>query len=148
MNAPDNIELLTVGQLVEELAEFEEEYSDWDVVCWTPDGDPCYPTSVGLDENGDLCIALKQDDGENYNVSMLLEELDEYDEGTLVYVKACGLYLNIEVNEDGTIFEEDYDEESDIDVIACHGCIFDEYEDDGEEVDSLWIVKGEDSKLT
>ena len=30
-------DLMTVGQLVEDLAEFEEEYSDWDVVCWTPD---------------------------------------------------------------------------------------------------------------
>jgi len=135
METPDNVKLITVGQLLEELAEFEEDYSDWDVACWTPDGQPCFPTSVELDEDGDLCIALKQDDGVNYNVSMLVEELDEYDDDTQVYVAARGLYLSIDVNKDGTIFEEDCVEESDIDIIACHGTAFGEYEDDWEEDD-------------
>lgn len=128
MKTSKDIELLTVGQLLEELAEFEEEYSDWDIVCWTPNGEPCYPTNVELDEDGDLCIAFREDDGENYDVGMLLEELDEYDEDTSVYVAARGLYLNIKEHRDGSIFTEDCDEFSDIDVIACRGNIIGEYE--------------------
>lgn len=135
MKTTEDTELLTVGQLLEELAEFEEDYSDYDVVCWTPDHEPCFPTSVELDEDGDLCISLKEDDGENYNVGMLLEELQEYDEDTLVYVAARGLLMNIEVKNDYTIFYEDLDEESDIEVVACDGIVFGEYEDEWEEDD-------------
>ena len=135
MKTTEDTELLTVGQLVEELAEFEEDYSDYDVVCWTPDHEPCFPTSVELDEDGDLCISLKEDDGENYSVGMLLEELDKYDPDTQVYVAARGLFMNIEVKNDYTIFYEDLDEESDIEVVACDGIIFGEYEDEWEEED-------------
>jgi hypothetical protein len=135
MSTTEDTELLTVGQLVEELAEFEEDYYDYDVVCWTPDHEPCFPTSVELDGDGDLCISLKEDDGENYNVGMLLEELSKYDEDTPVYVAARGLLMNIEVKNDYTIFYEDLDEESDIEVVACDGIVFGEYEDEWEEDD-------------
>lgn len=128
MKTKDDIELITVGQLVEDLAEFEEEYSDWDVVCWTPDGEPCYPTSVDLDEEGDLRLSLNEDDGDNYDVESLLEELGDYDDDVRVYVAARGLYLSFEAN--GEIFEEDCDEDSDIDVVACHGTVIGEYEYD------------------
>ena len=126
----EDTELLTVSQLLEELAEFEEDYYDYDVVCWTPDREPCFPTSVELDGEGDLCISLKEDDGENYSVGMLLEELDKYDPDTRVYVAARGLFLNIEVKNDNTIFYEDLDEESDMEVVACDGIIFSKYEDE------------------
>ena len=126
----EDTELLTVSQLLEELAEFEEDYYDYDVVCWTPDREPCFPTCVELDGDGDLCISLKEDDGENYSVGMLLEELDKYDPDTRVYVAARGLFLNIEVKNDNTIFYEDLDEESDIEVVACDGIIFSKYEDE------------------
>lgn len=145
----EDTELLTVGQLLEELAEFEEDYYDYDVVCWTPDREPCFPTSVELDGEGDLCISLKEDDGENYSVGMLLEELDKYDPDTRVYVAARGLFLNIEVKNDNTIFYEDLDEESDIEVVACDGIIFGKYEDESSdyEDDDCQEVEEEESEL-
>lgn len=145
----EDTELLTVGQLLEELAEFEEDYYDYDVVCWTPDREPCFPTSVELDGEGDLCISLKEDDGENYSVGMLLEELDKYDPDTRVYVAARGLFLNIEVKNDNTIFYEDLDEESDIEVVASDGIIFGKYEDESSdyEDDDCQEVEEEESEL-
>lgn len=145
----EDTELLTVGQLLEELAEFEEDYYDYDVVCWTPDREPCFPTSVELDGEGDLCISLKEDDGENYSVGMLLEELDKYDPDTRVYVAARGLFLNIEVKNDNTIFYEDLDEESDIEVVACDSIIFGKYEDESSdyEDDDCQEVEEEESEL-
>ena len=43
--------------------------------------------------------------------------------------------MNIEVKNDYTIFYEDLDEESDIEVVACDGIVFGEYEDEWEEED-------------
>lgn len=123
-------ELMTVGQLVEDLAEFEEEYSDWDVVCWTPDGEPCYINDAEPDEDGDLCLSLDEEYSDTYDVASLIEVLGEYDDDTPVYVAARGLYLNIEEKADSTVFEEDCDEESDIDIVACRGSIFGEYEEE------------------
>lgn len=123
-------ELMTVGQLIEDLAEFEEEYSDWDVVCWTPDGEPCYINDAEPDEDGDLCLILDEDCSDTYDVASLIEVLEEYDDDTPVYVAARGLYLNIEEKPDSTVFEEDCDEESDIDIVACRGSVFGEYEDE------------------
>lgn len=127
-------ELMTVGQLVEDLAEFEEEYSDWDVVCWTPDGEPCYINDAKPDEDGDLCLSLDEDYSDTYDVTSLIEVLGEYGDDTSVYVAARGLYLNIEEKADSTVFGEDCDEVSDIDIVACQGSIFGKYEcDDNEE---------------
>ena len=123
-------DLMTVGQLAEDLAEFEEEYSDWDVVCWTPDGKPCYINEAEPDEDGDLCLSLNEDGYGTYDVATLIEVLGEYDDNTLVYVAARGLYLNIEEKADSTVFEEDCDEESSIDIVACRGSVFGEYEDE------------------
>lgn len=130
MNTFQNIELMTIGQLIEDLAEFEEEYSDWDVVCWTPDKKTCYITRMEFDKDGALCLCLKEDDEDTYNVSMLIEELNEYNEDTFVYVAARGLYLCIETNINGTIFSEDLDENSDIDIVACNSQIIGAYKDD------------------
>lgn len=127
-------DLMTVGQLVEDLAEFEEEYSDWDVVCWTPDGKPCYINEAEPDEDGDLRLSLDENGDETYDVATLIEVLGEYDDDTPVYVAARGLYLNIEEKADSIVFEEDCDEVSDIDIVACQGSIFGKYEcDDNEE---------------
>lgn len=123
-------DLIIVGQLIEDLAEFEEECSDWDVVCWTPDGEPCYINEAELDEDGDLCLSLDEDGDDTYDVESLIEVLGEYDENTLVYVVARGLYLNIEAKPDSTVFEEDCDEVSDIDIVACRGSVIGEYECD------------------
>lgn len=123
-------ELMTVGQLVEDLAEFEEEYSDWDVVCWTPDGEPCYINDAEPDEDGDLCLSLNEDGDETYDVATLIEVLGKYGEDTPVYVAARGFYLNIEAKADSTVFKEDCDEVSDIDIVACRGSVFGEYEDE------------------
>lgn len=126
-------ELMTIGQLIEDLAEFEEEYSDWDVVCWTPDGEPCYINEAEPDEDGDLCLSLDEDGDETYDVASLIEVLGEYGDDTPVYVAARGLYLNIEEKPDSTVFEEDCDEVSDIDIVACRSSVFGEYEYDDEE---------------
>lgn len=112
-----SIDLITVGQLVEDLANFEEEYSGRDVAFWNESHEPCYPTSMKLDEDGDLCI-YQDEDVENYFVGSLLEELGEYDEDVLVYVDARGQYLAIDGGEE--CFYEDVDEDSDIEIIACN----------------------------
>lgn len=128
-------ELMTIGRLVEDLAEFEEENSDWDVVCWTPDGEPCYINDAEPDEDGDLCLSLDEDYSDTYNVASLIEVLGEYGDDTPVYVAARGLYLNIEEKPDSTVFEEDCDEVSDIDVVACSGSVIGEYEDECDDDD-------------
>lgn len=128
-------ELMTIGRLVEDLAEFEEEYSDWDVVCWTPSGEPCYINDAEPDEDGDLCLSLDEDFSDTYDVASLIEVLGEYGDDTPVYVAARGLYLNIEEKADSTVFEEDCDEESDIDVVACRGSVIGEYEDECDDDD-------------
>ena len=122
-------DMITVGQLAEDLAEFEEEYSDWDVVCWTPNGAPCYLNVAELDEDGDLCLSLDEDGDGTFDVATLLGVLDEYDDDTCIYVAARGLFLDIEEKPDTTVFEEDCDEESDIEIVACRGSVFGEYED-------------------
>lgn len=126
-------DLMTVGQLAEDLAEFEEEHSDWDVVCRTPYGEPCYINEAEPDEDGDLCLSLDEDGDETYDVATLIEVLGEYDDDTPVYVAVRGLYLNIEAKPDSTVFEEDCDEVSDIDIVACRGSIFGKYEDGNDE---------------
>lgn len=121
---------MTVGRLVEDLAEFEEKNSDWDVVCWTPDGEPCYVNDAEPDEDGDLCLSLDEDYSDTYDVASLIEVLGEYGDDTPVYIAARGLYLDIEEKSDSTVFEEDCDEVSDIDVVACRGSVIGEYEDE------------------
>lgn len=123
-------EFMTVGQLVEDLAEFEEEYSDWDVVCWTPDGEPCYINDAEPDKDGDLCLSLDEDYSDTYNVVSLLKVLGEYGDDTPVYVVARGLYLYIEEKADSTIFKEDCDEDSDIEIVSCRGRAFGNYSED------------------
>lgn len=123
-------ELMTVDQLVEDLAEFEEEYSDWSVVCWTPSGEPCYINDAEPDEEGDLCLSLDEDGDEVYDVASLIEVLGEYGDDTPVYVAARGLYLNIEAKADSTIFKEDHDEESDIEVVACRTSVIDKCDEE------------------
>lgn len=135
MKSQENLELITVGQLVEELAEFEEEYSDYDVVCWTPNHEPCYINDVEPDEDGDLCASIQDNEVGSYNVATLIEVLGEYSDDTPVYVAGRGFYLNIDVKPDSTIFDEDCDEDSDIEVVACNGTIFGKYDEESEDED-------------
>lgn len=140
-------DLMTVGQLAEDLAEFEEEYSDWDVVCWTPDGAPCYLNVAELDEDGDLCLSLDEDGGDGtFNVAALLEVLNEYGDDTCVYVVARGLFLDIEEKPDSTVFKEDHDEESDIEIIACHTSVIDKCDEENTEDDSDEESSGDDDE--
>lgn len=127
--------MVTVGQLLEDLSEFEEEYSDWDVVCWTPDGEPCYLNECETDEESELCLSFDEDGDETYDVATLIEVLDEYDDDMPVYVAARGLSLNIKKKSDSSIFEEDCDEVSDIDIVACRSSVIgkDENESDDDE---------------
>lgn len=143
-----NTTLIAVGLLTEDLAEFEEEYSDRDVVCWTPDGKPCYINDAELDEDGDLCLSLDEDYSDTYDVAALLEVLGEYDDNTPVYLTARGLYLNIKDKNDSTIFKEDCDRDNDTEIISCCTSILGSYKEDENDVcvidkdpekESVWL---------
>lgn len=123
----DGVKFMTVGRLLKELEKLDEEQLDYDFLCWTPDGDPCYPTGVDFDDNDDLCISMSDDDEDILNVEMLISELNEVIDEVRVYVAAYGLFMTIEENADGTIFTTDRYE------VSCHGSVFGEYEEDSDE---------------
>lgn len=112
-----DIELTTIGQLVEYLTEIEDECMDWDVVCIAPDGTSCHITSLELDENGILCIGVddsEYDIGDCYSVDILLNELQTYNEQTRVYIAGHNQYLKWE---DGPLYDDE-NEEVGFDCIA------------------------------
>lgn len=126
MKTRENIKLVTVGRLMKELSKYEKKCSDYDVACWAPDYLTCCVTGHRLDEDGDLCIHLEQqeEDGGYCTVGMLLADLASYDRNVRVYLKSCGYYLNFEI--DGGIFTESDDDE----IVGCYAEAFGEYEED------------------
>lgn len=112
-----DIELTTIGQLVEYLTEIENECMDWDVVCIAPDGTSCHITSLELDEDGILCIGVddyEYDIDDCYSVDILLNELQTYNEQTRVYIAGHNQYLKWA---DGPLYEDE-NEEVGFDCIA------------------------------
>lgn len=119
METTGDIELMTVGQLKENLSELEDECMEWYVVCIAPDGTPCHITSLALDEDGDLCIALddsEYDIGDCYTVDMLLDEFKTHKEETRVYLAGHGLYMKL----DDVLLSDDENEEIGFDGVALH----------------------------
>ena len=112
-----DIELTTIGQLVEYLTEIENECMDWDVVCIAPDGTSCHITSLELDEDGILCIGVddyEYDIDDCYSVDILLNELQTYNEQTRVYIAGHNQYLKWG---EGPLYEDE-NEEVGFDCIA------------------------------
>lgn len=128
MQTSKDIILYTVGQLVKELTKYSNNHSEDEIVCYLPDGDSCYFSSLNLDDDGDLCIYLDEqyEDGAHYDVDMLLSELEGYESQTKVYLAGCGLYMTFEPIVNNKLFQFDEEEE----WIGCEGTSFGEYEED------------------
>lgn len=132
-------DLLTVGQLLEKLAELEEENMDWDVVCNAPDGKLGYVTCLELDEDGDLCIGLDDsefDRSDGYTVYMLLDELKEYKKNTRVYLAGLGMYMTWE---EGLSYDDEYEE------VGFDGIAIGQYKEQNHS--SGWLAEAEKQKL-
>ena len=129
MKKTDNTKLITVGELVKELAGYEKKHWDWNVEI-TAEGvegeeeDPtCIITGMGLDKDGDLRIEIEEEwaGGGDYYVAELQEQLKDFDAGTRVYLAGGGLLFSIDNY--GGIFEK-----TDDDSLVCSATAFGEYE--------------------
>lgn len=130
MKTKENIKLITVGRLLKELKEYSEECPDYEMVCSTPDDRTFGIDGTWRDKDGDLCVLVVDPEDtmagvveEAYTVEMLLQDLEECDESTRVYLKGGGLFMNVKPCGDCEIFDEGEDEELWFEVTA-----FGEYE--------------------
>lgn len=128
MKTTESITFTTVGKLLEELNGYNEESLDYSVAVWVPDDDDsnyCI-VSTALDEDGDLCIDLEEMQWSEgyYDVQELIDELEEYDKDTKVYLAGCGLYLNFE-QEGGVFCEPSGDDE----IVGSYASVFGHYEE-------------------
>ena len=129
MKTTENVRFTTVGKLLKELKEYDEESREYSVAVWIPDDDEsnfCV-VSMALDDDGDLCIDLEDMSwSEGYfNVQELIDELEGYDKKTKVYLAGCGLYLSFE--EEGGIFCEPSDDDG---VVGGYATVFGHYEEE------------------
>lgn len=122
MKTYKGVEFVTVGDLTRELKEFKKEHSEDEVVCDMPDEDTCYVSGIEVDDDGDLCIYLDDEeyDGAYYDVSMLLAELEDYNPQTKAYMVGCDKYLTFRFFGENHIFA--YDEGND--TVGCDGTVF------------------------
>lgn len=118
--------LPTTGKLLEELTKIDDRYLNYNVVCWDPDGLSYCIVGYELDADGDLRIELdtEAEDGGYEDVDMFLLALESYDKNIKVYFAACGLYLVLDFNRDGSTFSENVEDE----VIGCYVKALGEYE--------------------
>ncbi len=132
MKKTENTKLITVGELVKELAGYEKKHWDWNVEI-TAEGvegeeeDPtCIITGMGLDEDGDLRIEIEEEwaGGGDYYVGELMEQLRDFDASTRVYLAGGGLLFSIDSR--GGIFAET---DEDDDTLSCYATAFGEYEE-------------------
>ena len=133
MKKTDNTKLITVGELVKELAGYEKKHWDW-IVEITTEGvkgeeeDPtCIITGMGLDEDGDLRIEIEEEwaGGGDYYVGEILEQLRDFDASTRVYLAGGGLLFSID-SQGGIFAETDEDD----DTLSCYATAFGEYEEE------------------
>ena len=125
MKTKTTIKLTTVDRLVKELTKFKKKW-DYSVTVWIPDGSTLCIVGMELDEDGDLRIELEERLEEEegfFSVDDTLESLKKFDKDAKVYLAGCGLYLNIDLNGNGSIFMENEDD----DVVGCHACAFGQY---------------------
>ena len=116
----------TIGKLLEELTKIDDRYLNYNVVCWDQDGLSYCIARYELDADGDLRIELdtEVEDGGYEDVDMFLSALESYDKNIKVYFAACGLYLVLDFNRDGSAFSENVEDE----VIGCYVKALGEYE--------------------
>ena len=89
---------MTVRKIIKELTKLGKTHSEDDVACCLPDNSISYVVGTEPDEDGDVCICLDEvyEDSGCYNVEMLCNELQSYDQKAHVYMKGCGLLLGFE----------------------------------------------------
>ena len=129
MKTPENIKLATVGQLLGELKEYEEEHWDLCVVAWTEDDHTLGVVGIGKDKDGDLRIEVEEVDAVLegiWSVSDVIGSLEDYGKDTRVYLAGHGLYFAID--SEGGVFTESDDD----DVVGCYATVFGEYEEEPE----------------
>ena len=129
MKTPENIKLTTVGQLLGELKEYEEDRWDLCVVAWTEDDHTLGVVGIGKDKDGDLRIEVEEADDVLegiWSVSDVISSLEDYDRDTRVYLAGHGLYFAID--SEGGVFTESDDD----DVVGCYVAVFGEYEEEPE----------------
>ena len=132
MKKTENTKLITVGELVKELAGYEKKHWEWNVEITAKgvegeEEDPtCIITGMGLDKDGDLRIEIEEEwaGGGDYYIAELLEHLREFDAGTRVYLAGGGLLFSID-SQGGIFAETDEDD----DTLSCYATAFGEYEE-------------------
>ena len=127
MKTTGNIELTTVGQLLDELKKYEKEHWDLCVVAWTQDDLTLGVVGMGKDGDGDLRIEVEEvgDVLEGiWTVSDVIDSLEDCGKDARVYLAGHGYYFA--VDSEGGIFTESDDD----DVIGCYATVFGEYEEE------------------
>ena len=138
----EKVSFVTVGKLLQELKEYEDQYWDLCIACRISDDEEdsilCIAGSE-LDDEGDLCLHLAErdffdeDDG-YYDVADLIAVLHNRARDSKVYLAGCGLLLSFDLNGDGTIFDGVNEDD---DTIGCGLSAFGEYEETLEEEPAL-----------
>lgn len=139
MKKDKEIKLMTVGKIIRELTEFEKKHSEDDVACCLPDDSMGYVVGTELDEDGDACVFLDEtyEDSGCYNVEMLCNELQDYDQKACIYMKGCGLLLSFE--DCNGLFEYNEDE----DAIFCSGIKIGKYKQSHQRRGNSWLTEAE-----
>ena len=136
-----DINFITVGKLVEELKGYGKDYPEYVLNIVIPDGSVLNVMSTGLDKEGDLSIEVDEDPDEGYyDVQMLIDDLESYDENTRVYMEGCGLLFTFNVHPDGSVLSEPNDEDE---TVGCDAFAFGEYKYEP----SGWLTESEKRKL-
>ena len=125
MKTENDVNLMTVGELLDALKKYEKKHWDDSVVAWNDD----YTLGVvgmGLDSDGDLRIEVETvEDGVLegiWTVNDVMTSLEGKPRGARAYIAINGYYLAIDSK--GGVFSESDDD----DVIGCHADIIGEYE--------------------
>lgn len=104
-------ELITVEKIVKAIKKFEKEHSDSYVACVLPDDTYSYITGVSRDEEGSLCMFAEDEYQGEYDVDMLLAELETYSMDARVYIEAFDYHFEVTMDGDSLFtYDEDTDE--------------------------------------
>lgn len=130
---------MTVRKIIKELTKLGKTHSEDDVACCLPDNSIGYVVGTEPDEDGDVCIFLDEvyEDSGCYNVEMLCNELQSYDQKAHVYMKGCGLLLGFE---DHTCLFE-YNEEEDF--VYCESIKIGTYKQSHQRRGNGWLTEAE-----
>ena len=116
----DMQEFIDAGSLKRELQQLSTTHQNYDVICWLPEDIKCEIVGVKTDKNGDSCrwIEEKIEDPGGYDVETLFDVLKGSKQGARVYLATEGAYFGFEVNHNGDIFSDPYDEDESIGFYA------------------------------